>query len=86
MKENNANQEGGGAWDEGSLEPPIFKFFNNWATSKKSEISYGKYSDAPIDKRRYKIHLDFAAVKDFNVLIWIKAGLNDLGRTCKATE
>ena len=23
----------------------------------------------PIDKRRYKIHLDFASVKDFNVFI-----------------
>ena len=38
------------------------------------------------DKRRYKIHLDVAAVKDFNVFIWIKAGSKDLGRTSKVTE
>ena len=34
-------------------------------------------SDEPIDKRRYKIHLDFVAVKNFNIFIWIKAGSND---------
>ena len=31
------------------------------------------------------IHLGFAAVKDFNFFIWIKA-VNDLGRTSKATK
>ena len=39
-----------------------------------------------IDKRWYKIHLDFAAVKDFDVFISIKAGSNDLDRTSKATD
>ena len=39
-----------------------------------------------IDKRRYKIHLDFSAVKDINVFVWIEAGSNDLGHTSMATE